>query len=493
MANQIQKFRQWLLEKRHFRVDWFAKDAQHKPAPEEALSNLPDEVAEALINAVNGLPTHPRELAMVKEAVEKALGAWRHNPHVSSNSIVILGDPVSSVSRILSDGVSELQSEQDDKLPVRLLSWVERPAHVASIKQQVKEKLGLDEDEINEEEPEENSEEADNDQHLMIVPNLCWCFLRSADGLDGLDYLQELLPRNQNQFWILGSGIVGWDYLKSTLKFHAYCGNTVNLPQLSGEELKSWLEPIVQHFEIRFPDAALHKRLQNPDSLIDIDLDVGHPIETLSEIGQEVSATVRSSVRAVRAEILPSDKPESTEEDTSKLDYFNRLADISDGIGVVSLQLFIKSLRYREDKEIEKLDSPVDEDDQKKPADLELEERSKAISKDSPKGNSKDSPKDSSKGDQRHLIATVPKLPPLPDLSQNDMYLLYSLMLHGDMTVAAMAQSLGDTPQVVNNQVQMLRNSGLIEQRGKVIKTNPAHYPKLRRELIKNNFMIETP
>ena len=482
MANQIQKFTQWLLEKRHFRVAWFAKDPQHQLAPEEALSNLPDEMVEDLVNAVNGLPTHPRELATVKEAVEEALEKWQRNPHESANSIVILGDPVSSVSRILTDGVGELQADQKDQLPVRLLGWVERPAHVESIKRQVKEKLGLDEDEFN----EDNSEEAD-DRHLMIVPNLCWCFLRSADGLDGLDYLQELLPSDHKQFWVLGSGIVGWDYLKSTLKFHAYCGGTVNLPQLSGEELQSWLEPIVQQFEIRFPDAALHKRLRDPDSLLDIELSVDHPIETLSEIGQEVSATVRSSVRAVKAEILPSDEPESTEENSAKLDYFNRLADISDGIGVVALQLFIKSLRYRENKEIEKLDSPGGNDGR-----METEERETG-KLETGERETGEQVKSGSKGDRRHLIATVPKLPALPDLSQNDMYLLYSLMLHGDMTVIAMAQSLGDAPQVVNNQVQMLRNSGLIEQRGKVLKTNPAHYPKLRRELVKNNFVIEAP
>ena len=471
MANQIRKFSQWLLKKRHFRVAWFAKDPQLKPAPEEALSNLPDEMAEDLIDAVNDLPTHPHELATVKEAVKKALEEWRHNPHVSSNSIVILGDPVSSVSRILADGMNELQADQTDKLPVRLLSWVERPANVDSIKQQVKEKLGLDEDKINDEEMKENSEEAEDDQHLMIIPNLCWCFLRSADGLDGLDYLQELLPRNQNQFWVLGSGVVGWDYLKATLKFHAYCGDTVSLPHLSGEDLQSWLEPIVEQFEIRFPDAALHKRMQNSDGLLDLDLEADNAVEALSEIGQEVSATVRSSVRAVKEEILPSDESKNSKEESPKLDYFERLADISDGIGVVALQLFIKSLRYRESEEIEKLDSPVDEDGQRKP----------------------EQSNDDSGGGQRHLLATTPKLPPLPDLSQTDMYLLYSLMLHGDMTVVALAQSLGDAPQVVNNQVQMLRNSGLIEQRGKVLKTNPAHYPKLRKELVKNNFMIEIP
>lgn len=467
MANQIQKFKQWLLEKRSFRVSWFAKDPQHKPAPEEALSNLPDEMAQELIQAINDLPTHPHELATVKEAVEKALKTWRHNPPASANSIVILGDPVSSVSRILADGMGELQADQADKLPVRMLSWVERPAEVNSIKQQVKEKLGLDQEKADED-FENHSKEADDDQHLMIIPNLCWCFLRSADGLDGLDYLQELLPQNQNQFWVLGSGIVGWDYLKSTLKFHAYCGGTVNIPHLSGEDLQNWLEPIIQQFDIRFPDAALHKRLQNSDSLLDIDIDVDNPVKALSEIGQEVSATIRSSVRAVKEEIL--DESEKPEEDSPKLDYFERLSDISDGIGVVALQLFIKSLRYREDKEIEKIGTPVDENGQITPEE-----------------------KQEDSNDQRHLLATTPKLPALPDLSQNEMYLLYSLMLHGDMTVAALAQSLGDAPQVVNNQVQMLRNSGLIEQQGKVLKTNPAHYPKLRRELIKNNFVIEVP
>ncbi|MGB3297178.1 MAG: helix-turn-helix domain-containing protein [Phormidesmis sp.] len=479
MANQIQKFKQWLLEKRSFRVSWFAKDPKHKPAPEEALSNLPDEMVQKLVQSVNDLPTHPHELATIKQAVEEALEAWRHNPHVSTNSIVILGDPVSSVSRILADSMGELQADQADKLPVRMLSWVERPADVHSIKQQVKEKLGLDQDEADrasDENSENGQKETDDDQHLMIIPNLCWCFLRSADGLDGLDYLQELLPQNQKQFWVLGSGIVGWDYLKSTLKFHAYCGGTVDLPHLSGEELQSWLEPIIQRFDIFFPDTALHKRLQNSDSLLGIDIDIDHPVEALSEISQEVGATVRSSVRAVKEEILSHETPtKEEEEDSPKLDYFNRLSDISDGISVVALQLFIKSLRYREKKDIEKIDTPVDEDNPKRPEEKPEEKPNEAST------------------ERRHLIATIPKLPALPELGQNDMYLLYSLMLHGDMTVAALAKSLGDAPQVVNNQVQMLRNAGLIEQLGKVLKTNPAHYPKLRRELVRNNFVIKAP
>ncbi|MEN8447813.1 MAG: ArsR family transcriptional regulator, partial [Cyanobacteria bacterium J06555_13] len=84
-------------------------------------------------------------------------------------------------------------------------------------------------------------------------------------------------------------------------------------------------------------------------------------------------------------------------------------------------------------------------------------------------------------------------LSPLPDLSQSDLYLLYSLMLHGDLTIKSLANSLGDAPQVVTNQVQMLRSADVIEQKDSVIKTNPVHYPNLRRELAKNNFIIEVP
>lgn len=311
----------------------------------------------------------------------------------------------------------------------------------------------------------------------MVIPNLCWCFLRSAEGLDGLDYLQDLLPRNHAQFWILGISIVGWEYLKCTLQFDAYCDNVVTLPTLSGEDLQSWLSPLVEKFDICFSDAALHKRLQNPESLTKLDVAMDRPIEAVSEISQEVSATVRSSVRAVKDKILPETLDSS--ENSTQQDYFNRLANISDGVSVVALQLFIKSLRCKE----------VNVDD--------TSDRSTAAAS-TDRDNSKD---DCSKTDaepskdkkQLRLIASIPKRPVLPELSQNDLYLLYSLLLHSDLTVRELAKSLGDAPQVVNHQVQILRNAGVIEQQGQVIKTNPMHYPELYRELARNNFMIEVP
>ncbi|MGB3138009.1 MAG: hypothetical protein WBG38_07280 [Nodosilinea sp.] len=486
MANLIQQFRQLLLNKRFFRVAWFAKDLQLTPEPEEALAQLPDDLSAKLIGAVNELPVHPCEQAAVLQAIDDAIAQWKKRPHASPNSIVVLSDPVSSVARVLTSGLHELDANQDQPLPIKLLDWVERPSDVRTIKQQVKENLDLADADA----PEQNSsgqaayshgseysQVPEYDQTLMVVPNLCWCFLRSAEGLDGLDYLQDLLPQNPAQFWILGSGIVGWEYLKSTLQFHAYCGSTVVLPALSGEELQSWLSPIIEQFDIGFPDAALHKRLQNPGSLANIDVAVDKPIETLSGIGQEVSATVQSSVQAIKDELMPEDIDNS--ESSSEQAYFRRLANISDGVSIVALQLFIKSLRYQADSVNQP--SPPNE-------------RSATTAKDCLSSGSSEPGATASVPDDRHrLTVTTPKLPSLPDLSQSDLYLLYSLLLHSDLTVRALARSLGDSIHIVNNQVQILRNAGVIEQQGQVIKTNPVYYPQLRRELARNNFMIEVP
>lgn len=467
MARLVQQFRQWLNEKRFFRVAWFAKDPKLTPEPEEALSQLPGDLADQLIEMANQLSVNPCEEAAVLESLQDAIATWQENPREAPNSIVILSDPVSSAARILTSGLDRL-ADENQLPPIKLLDWVGRPTDTRVIKQQVQEKLGISEPDA----VEENSCE----QTLMIIPNLCWCFLRSAEGLDGLDYLQDLLPRNHAQFWILGISIVGWEYLKCTLQFDAYCDNVITLPTLSGEDLQGWLSPLVEEFDICFSDAALHKRLQNSDSLNKLDVAIDRPIEAVSEISQEVSATVQSSVRAVKDKITPETSDDS--EDSSKLDYFNRLAKISDGVSVVALQLFIKSLRYKD----------VNGDDDS--------DRSAPTSDDhdgSKDDNSKTDAESSEDTTQRRLIATIPKRPVLPELNQNDLYLLYSLLLHSDLTVRELAKSLGDAPQVVNHQVQTLRNAGVIEQQGQVIKTNPMHYPELYRELARNNFMIEVP
>lgn len=521
MSSPLSKFRRWLSDRRHFRIAWFEKDPQLTPEPEEALTELPDDVSQALVDAINDLPSQPQEVECVLEALDSAIAKWRANPHLANNSLVILAHPVSSVSRILTEGLHKLRSQKEDPLDIKLLDWVERPLKQENLKQQIKEKLGWKESNFPNDWETENNDAHNMERSsykdsrktkptsLAVIPNLCWCFLRSAEGLEGVDYLQETLLSDRAQFWAIGSGQVGWEYLKSTLKLHAYCGDTVSLPVLSGEEIQAWLQPLVEKFGIRFSDAAIHKRLQHPSQLLSVDIPIGRPIEAVSNITQEVSATVQSSIRALKSEVF-SEEDNDDEEASPKRDYFNRLADISDGVSVVALQLFVKSLRYRKitSEEIQagtlspRANATVNSEvSSEAGSEMNCEEASDEGDDriGTPESSEKQSDKQSDEQSleeppsDKQLIATIPKLPPLPELSQNDFYLLYSLMLHGDLTIRALANSLGDAPQIVNNQVQMLRNVGVIEQKDGVIKTNPTHYPKLRRELSRNNFIIEVP
>ena len=84
----------------------------------------------------------------------------------------------------------------------------------------------------------------------------------------------------------------------------------------------------------------------------------------------------------------------------------------------------------------------------------------------------------------------MPSLPGLPPLEPDDQFILYSLILHGDLTISALAESLGDEQSEVQARVQILRRQGVIEQKDKVLKINPIHYPALKQELANNNFII---
>ncbi|MEM8505602.1 MAG: winged helix-turn-helix transcriptional regulator [Cyanobacteria bacterium P01_D01_bin.1] len=448
MIQKADQFRNWLIDKRFFRVGWFTKGTHTTSEVEESLTNLPEEISKQLEAAVNNLTANSHETQAVLEPLEDAIAQWIENPNGANNSIVILAQPVSPVSLILGESLSQLKIKEKRQLDIKLIDWVERPPHSNSIR-------GKLEDQLDIAELDRSQEEQYSAEQITIVPNLCWCFLRSAQGLNGIDYIQDSVMNNNAQFVVLGCGQIGWEYLKSTLKFHAYCDQVVHLPELTGKQLQEWIEPILSQFDVQFSDAALHKRIGDPNQLEDIHLSIEKPFETISEITQEATATAKSSLRSVK-EALEGGYDDSNDETSPKREYFDRLADISDGVSIVALQLFIRSLCYR------KVIDPTQKD-----------------------------MRETDEASNNQIVARLPKLPPLPDLSQNDLYLLYSLMLHGDLTIRSLAESLGDSTQVVNNQVQMLRNEGIIEQKNGVIKANPIHYPRLRKELANNNFIVE--
>ena len=133
--------------------------------------------------------------------------------------------------------------------------------------------------------------------------------------------------------------------------------------------------------------------------------------------------------------------------------YFENLADNSSGISSVAASLWLRSLRYEWNS-----DTDTPEDDFEPPFSLNQ---------------------------------TKPKLPDLPNLISEDRYILYSLLLHGGMTLSQLALSLGEDESPVKARVQVLVQANLIDRSKSLLFINPAYYPKLKNLLSRNNFLVD--
>ena len=388
MGRIFNRFQTWLDENRNSLLSRFSTDEQETQEPEKSLIELPSFLAARLVTAVDNLPTDNPDTEAIQSTLNEAFEKWRSNPQVADNSLVILSSPVTTVSRILTESLENWASEK--KVTLLPLQWIKRPEKVENIRVKLQQQLGRGLVTTDIKQPE-----------VVIIPNLSWCFLRCVDGLEGIDNLQDVLLQDDSRFWIIGAGKVGWEYLDHVSHFKAYCGESLDLPELTGEQLQKWFEPIVSEFNITFA--------------------------------------------------IPNiEFPNNNQEDESYSSrYFNRLADVSQGVNTVAVQVFLRSMCY-EAKETN-------------------QERNKT---------------------EGILSAQYPELPNLPRLNANEHYILYSLLLHGDLSLSALSESLGDEKNFVKGQVQMLRRKGLIEQNKGIITINPIHYPRLKSELANNNFII---
>ncbi len=452
MANIVEQLKHWLLKKRPFRTKRLEKDSAYPSKVGESLSKLPDEVSHKLTTLLEELPSHPHNKTATREALLPAITRWRDDPDAANNSLTVLGSPVAAVARLLTDSLIDWAAEND--MAINLLDWTERPGAPHKIQSKMQEAL------------QKADSASESELGIAIIPNLGWCFLRTAEGLDGIDYLRDCLLSDRSQFWIIGSGQVGFQYLNSVLKLQAHCGEVIELPSLSGEELQNWLMPIIEALSIQLDEDSIQERLQDL-SQERTEL----PFNKAAALFEELGSSLKSLFRDVKEEALSLDlvKKEDSLSDSQWEGYFSRLSDLSDGVSEIALQLFVKSIYYEklEGESKEKLVETVAASDDKIEDYVNLEP-----------------------APMHRIIAKLPKLPNLPKLEQSDLYILYSLLVHDDLTLTALAESLGEERQLVNDSVQVLRQKGVVEQRGNVIKTNPTHYPRLKRQLASNNFVI---
>ena len=142
----------------------------------------------------------------------------------------------------------------------------------------------------------------------------------------------------------------------------------------------------------------------------------------------------------------------------SEQNYFEPLAKTSLGLSTVAARLWLLSLGIQEQED-------------------------KSANSDASEAEDNPSPTLS-------LERTNLTLPNLPELTKDDRYLLFSLCLHGGLNLPELALSLGERQSRVRDQVQVLWRAGILACKKGLFEVNSVHYPRLRRDLVNNHFLI---
>jgi len=80
---------------------------------------------------------------------------------------------------------------------------------------------------------------------------------------------------------------------------------------------------------------------------------------------------------------------------------------------------------------------------------------------------------------------------PESELTSDDRYLLFSMLLHKEINLSHLALSLGEPENIIQFQIEKLLRLGIIQRLNNLFSVHPAHYLKLCRHLKKYNFITD--
>ncbi|MBX2862406.1 MAG: hypothetical protein KTR27_02540 [Leptolyngbyaceae cyanobacterium MAG.088] len=440
MGDRIQSFWQNRLPKT------VQKAVQKAPvaSPGENLTAPAPAILNYLRAQVGKLPPPLPCQHALKKALAEAIRVWQADPEIANNSLVVLGRPVEDVARIIKTSVQTASDDDDPSAKVLyLLGGYHRPSDPLEMNQHIRRALTLQNEAVANQEADAPEEEAeDAGPTIVVVPRLEQLFLRCIQGWEGIEYLQNLTTRDTSRFWVFGCNYWAWAFLDRVCQVSAYLEQPFCLPELSGEDLKAWLSPVV-----------------------------------------EASLTMPESDESVQIEAV-SDS------------YWNTLSNASSGIGATAARLWLASLRSREKVDDE---STSGETNRSETGSRETNTSQNGIDKKRTDDSASEESGDAESGDEGSgskkqplttLVTIKPTLPSLIGLDVMDRYVLHTLLIHGDMTRSHLALSLGEAERKIRARLQVLRREGIILQRGRRLSIHPAYYPKLYSELKNNNFLI---
>lgn len=271
---------------------WFSHSANSEAT--EKFVNAPPGVLNSLGERLTKLSVpQPYETA-IQTALVQALQGWQTNPEFENNSLVVLGQPIEDIGPILKASLHHAFPDCDVRF---FLGGYQRPSDPLTISRHIKRELEPEDNEIPNEiaTPVTQTELDSHVPTVMVVSSLEQCFLRCIQGWEGIEYLQSLSTQDPSRFWVFGCNHWAWSFLERVCQISAYLEQVAILPALSGEDLKTWLTPL---------------------------------LETELEI-----QTVGPKVQIL----------------TANDSYWNNLASVTDGIASTAAQVWLKSLQIKAD------------------------------------------------------------------------------------------------------------------------------------------------
>lgn len=222
MISYLKRIRRWFPQAQA-QIKAQAEELEAK-IKQKSLTPLTYDQINSLISQIEQLPTPQPYQATIYSRLLESLNHWRQGD-TRQNSLVILGSPVEPLEKIIGKTLAECVDSVGNSTGA--VGKMTRP-HYSQVKSQLEQLVS-------------------SEPGIIFIPDLSWCFLRCVDGLEGIEFLKQLLlSQKQSHFWLIGCNYWAWQYLKVVSRLEVYCTDIAELPSLEGEVLHNWLTPVVE-------------------------------------------------------------------------------------------------------------------------------------------------------------------------------------------------------------------------------------------------------
>lgn len=234
----------WFNIQQHIQ-SWFTQSPSSES--EEELVEIPDILKAELLQKINESPSPEAYQTTVREAIETAVDSWQQHQD-AANYVVFLASSVESVAKIIDDSLADWNYSSIEIITP--FKCFQRPQTTHSMTKQIFKALEpypqIKTDNLDQQSSQNTEDLKKIRKTLVVVPSLEQFFLRCIGGWDSIECFREIIVKNSNCFWVIGSSVSSWNFLDFVCQISAYFETIHPLPELDAEMIARWLTSIAE-------------------------------------------------------------------------------------------------------------------------------------------------------------------------------------------------------------------------------------------------------